>query len=426
MQISSVARAVTTADGKAVLEVAGRPFLELNSVAAAIWTELSDGATTQEVITRIKKRFEAPEERVASDVNSFVELLKQNHLVKDNVHTPDFHVELIWNKGIAAQCDWRIPDEFPPDTGFGTVLDPVGHIAPPHLLSDLIPHPNLYAEIKDGDLVWVRLSWIKSFLNQVLPLIKAKFILVTADSDMSAPMSILPEALEILEHPKVLHWFAQNCDGPGFMGRMSPKPIGIDYHTLSERALWGEGIASPQEQEQELLVIRKQFPPARERIRKVYIDFAWQAVHLYRPIKRQQIIAKLLTSECVVFQSKPLPRRQLWRKWGEHAFVLSPHGIGLDCHRTWEALACGNIVLVPSSPLDCLYEGLPVIAVKDWGDITPQNLEMLLERYSGCGFEEEKLTIRYWVGKMRAMAKERVSSRVRMNWKGPTGFRQSK
>jgi len=122
MQISSVARAVRTADGKAVLEVAGRPVLELNSVAAAIWTELSDGATTQEIIARIKKRFEAPEERVATDVKSFVELLKQNHLVKDSVRTQDFHVELIWNKGIAAQCDWRIPDEFPPEVGFGTVL----------------------------------------------------------------------------------------------------------------------------------------------------------------------------------------------------------------------------------------------------------------------------------------------------------------
>jgi len=410
MQISSVVRAVTTADGKAMLEVAGRPFLELNSVAAAIWTELSDGASAQEIIARIKKRFEAPEERVVRDVNSFVELLKQNHLVKDNLWTRDFHVALVWNKGIAAQCDWRIPDEFPPEMGFATVLDPVGHIAPPHLLSDLIANPRLYAEIKDGDLVWVRLSWIKAFLNQVLPLVQSKFILVTGDSDMSAPLSILPEALEILEHPNVLHWFAQNCDGPGFMGRMSPIPIGMDYHTLSERALWGEGIASPQEQEQTLLAIRKEFPPARERIPKVYVDFAWQPVHLYRPVKRQQIVARLLTNECVVFQSRSLPRRQLWQKWGEHAFVLSPHGIGLDCHRTWEALACGNIVLVPSSPLDCLYEGLPVIPVKDWGEATPQNLEEWLERYSGCEAQEEKLTSKYWVDKIRGTAKEKMSA----------------
>lgn len=410
MQVSTIARMVTKADGKAMLEVAGHPFFELNPVAVAIWTELEGGASPPQIITRLKRKFDASEERVAKDVGSFIEILKENRLVKDSTPTLDFHTELIWNKGIAAQCDWRIPDEFPPGIGFTTVLDPVGHIAPPHLLENLTLNPEKYAGVKDGDLVWVRLSWIKSFLIQVLPMIKAKFVLVTADSDVSVPMPILAEALEILENPNVLHWFAQNCDGPGFMGRVSPVPIGIDFHTLSERPLWGEVTASPQEQERMLRLIRKDFRPARERTRKVYIDFAWQPAHLYRPAKRQQILAKLLTNPNVVFQSKPLPRRQLWRKWGEHAFVLSPHGIGLDCHRTWEALICGNIVLVPSSPLDSLYEGLPVVPIKDWSTVTERNLNTWLEQYSQGEIKEEKLLSKYWVDKMRAKAREALHS----------------
>lgn len=409
MEISTLVRAVTTPGGKAVLEVAGEPFFEMNSVAAAIWSELTQGASPQQVIGRLTKRFDAPEEQVAKDVHSLVEILKENHLVKDSARTPDFHAELLWNKGIAARCDWRIPDEFPAGLGFGVVLDPPGHIAPPHLLSNLISNPRIFTEVKDGDLVWVRLSWVKSFLHQVLPLIKAKFILITADSDVAVPTPIMAEALQLLEHPNVLHWFAQNCEGPGFLGRMSPLPIGIDFHTLSERPLWGESTSSPQDQERELRSIREEFRPMQERIRKVYIDFAWQPAHLYRPFKRQQVIAKLLTNECVVFQSEPLPRKQLWRKWGDHAFVLSPHGIGLDCHRTWEALSCGNIVLVPSSPLDSLYEGLPVIPIKDWGDVTRRNLDAWLEHYSRREIDEEKLTSKYWVDKMRATAKEKMS-----------------
>ena len=408
MQICSVARAVTTADGKAMLEVAGQPLFELNAVAAAIWTELSEGASSQEVISQLKRRFEVPGDRIARDVNSFVELLKQNHLVKDNVRTPDFHVALVWNKGIAARSDWRIPDEFPAGLGFGTVLDPVGHIAPPNLLNDLISNPKAYRGVKDGDLVWVRLSWIRSFLNQVLPLIKAKFILVTADSDVSVPTSIMAEALEILEYPNVMHWFAQNCDGPGFMGRMSPIPIGIDFHTLTERPLWGENVASPQEQEQLLLAICKGLRPARERIRKVYVDFAWQPTRLYHASKRLQVLEKILLNECVFFQRQPLPRSELWRTWGQYAFVLSPHGIGLDCHRTWEALACGCIVLVPSSPLDPLYEGLPVIPVKNWNDITAQNLNSWLDRYQGCRFNERKILSEHWINKIRATAAEKT------------------
>jgi len=410
MQVSTTARIVTNTDGRAMLEVAGRPFCELNSMAVAIWTELEGGASAPQIISRLKRRFDTPGEHVAKDVSSFIEILKENRLVKDSVPTPDFHTELLWNKGIGAGCDWRIPDEFPAGIGFGTVLDPVGHIAPPHLLNNLISNPERYTEVKDGDLVWVRLSWIKSFLTQVLPVIKARFVLVTADSDVSVPMPIMAEALEILETPNVHHWYAQNCDAPGFMGRLSPIPIGIDFHTLTERPLWGEGIASPQEQEQMLREICEEFHPVRKRIPKVYIDFAWQPAHLYRPVKRQSILAKVLTNPCVVFQSKPLPRRQLWRKWGEHAFVLSPHGVGLDCHRTWEALACGSIVLVPSSPLDCLYEGLPVIPIKDWTTVTARNLTIWLEQYSQCEIRKEKLTSKYWVDKMRAKGREALNS----------------
>ena len=410
MQTSIIARSISAPDGKVMLEVAGRPFFQLNSVAAAIWTKLSEGLSTQQIISQIMMQYSVPEERVTGDVNNFIGMLKQNDLVKDCVRTLDFHAELVWNKGIAARCDWRIPDEFPVGLGYASALEPVGHSVPPYLLGNLISSPEVYREIKDGDLVWVKFSWLKSFVEQVLPLVNARFVLVTADSAISAPLPVMAEALELLEYPNVLHWYAQNCDGPGFMGRMSPLPLGIDFHTLSERPKWGEDVSSPQQQEQMLLSIRKELRPARDRIRKVYVDFAWQPADLYRPEKRQRVLSKVLTNECVVFQTKPLPRKQLWRKWGEYAFVLSPHGRGLDCHRTWEALCCGHMVLVPSSPLDSLYEGLPVIPIKDWNEVTPQNMDVWLDRYSGCKIEEEKLMSRYWVSKMRAMAQERLSS----------------
>src|SRR5205807_8732867 len=146
----------------------------------------------------------------------------------------------------------------------------VGHVAPPHLLSNLICNPEMYTEVKDGDLVWVRLSWIKSFLTQVLPVIKARFVLITADSDLSVPLPIMAEALEILEYPNVLHWYAQNCDGPGFLGRMFPLPIGIDFHTIAERSHWGEDRSSPEEQQQTLKSIGREFRPVCERLRRVY------------------------------------------------------------------------------------------------------------------------------------------------------------
>ena len=410
MQVSTIARAVSTPDGKTLLEVAGHPFFQLNSVSAAIWTKLSEGLSAQQIVNELTRQFNVSVDRVTSDVNNFVATLKQNDLAKEDVRTHDYHVDLVWKKGIAARCDWRIPDEFPKGLGYASVLEPFGHSVPPHLLDDLMPNPESYRGIKDGDLVWVRFSWVKSFVKQVLPLVKANFILVTADCPLGAPLPIMGEALEILEYPNVLHWFAQDCNGPGFMRRLSPLPLGIDFHTICEQPMWGEDISSPQEQEETLKAICRKFRPARERIRKVYIDFAWQPANRYLPGKRQNVLAKVLTNPYIFFQSRPLPRKDLWSKWGEYAFVLSPIGDGLDCHRTWEALACGNIVLVQSSPLDCLFEGLPVIPIKDWSQVTEQNLNAWLDRYQGCGIDEPKLGNDYWVAKMRAVAKEKISS----------------
>ena len=122
MQISGVARAVSTSEGKAVLEVAGRPFFQLNPVAAAIWSKLVQGQSIQEIIGQLTMQFGIPEERVSTDVTSFIQTLKQNDLVKDSVRTPNFHAELVWNKGIAARCDWRIPEEFPSGLGKSRLL----------------------------------------------------------------------------------------------------------------------------------------------------------------------------------------------------------------------------------------------------------------------------------------------------------------
>jgi hypothetical protein len=53
-----------------------------------------------------------------------------------------------------------------------------------------------------------------------------------------------------------------------------------------------------------------------------------------------------------------------------HAFVASPHGNGLDCHRTWEALALGCIPIVKRSPIDKVFQGLPVWIVGSWKEVT--------------------------------------------------------
>jgi hypothetical protein len=73
-------------------------------------------------------------------------------------------------------------------------------------------------------------------------------------------------------------------------------------------------------------------------------------------------------------------------------FVTSPAGNGLDCLRTWEALYVGAIpVVLASGPMDAQYEGLPVLLVGRWSDVTEELLRAALERFRTAEFDLRRL-----------------------------------
>jgi hypothetical protein len=325
--------------------------------------------------------------------------------------------ELVWNKGIAALCDRRIPDEFPDGVAYSRVSKLAGAMPSRRLPDNLISDPAAYRDIRHGELIWVRLSWLKSFVKQVLPLVKSRFVLVTGDSDACVPSEVKAEAQVILCSENVVHWYTQNYDGSIGAERISFLPIGIDFHMQSETAYWGEDPSSPLQQEQTIKSIRRRLPPRKNRIQKIYVDFAWQQgfglrnYRRYHPLKgtnfresRRRIVKMMLKNEAAFCQRHWLCRTEMWRRRGEYAFVLSPHGTGLDCHRTWEALALGHIVIVPSSSLDPLYTGLPVVRVKNWSELSAENLERWMSLYRDSDGTNERLMSRVWIKRMRSSA----------------------
>lgn len=107
--------------------------------------------------------------------------------------------------------------------------------------------------------------------------------------------------------------------------------------------------------------------------------------------------------------------RDYLMKLGQHRFVLSPRGNGLDAHRTWEALLVGSIPIVRSSALNPLYDALPVLVVGDWSDVTPRLLQSFLSNYTARKplYQYERLFADYWIGQFgvhreRCLAEERA------------------
>ena len=119
---------------------------------------------------------------------------------------------------------------------------------------------------------------------------------------------------------------------------------------------------------------------------------------------RADIHEQLESSPCITW----LPRNQrlpaLLADYARHAFVISPHGRGLDCYRTWEALLMGCVPIVKRSPLDRLYHGLPVAIVDDWREIAPASLARWTDEF-GAGFDRTRLhhvlSCQHWIEQVR-------------------------
>lgn len=93
------------------------------------------------------------------------------------------------------------------------------------------------------------------------------------------------------------------------------------------------------------------------------------------------------------------PRTENWKLMSQYAFVLSPFGIGMDCHRTWKALCLGCIPIVCAPNFKPLFEGLPVLNVKRWEDITETLLINTIKDFKKKDFQYNKLKLEYWVNK---------------------------
>ena len=129
--------------------------------------------------------------------------------------------------------------------------------------------------------------------------------------------------------------------------------------------------------------------------------------------ERRAAIAQI-SPQCVYYEPRTTTRLESWRRQRfHHRFVLSPAGHGLDCHRTWEALCLGCIPIVRTSPLDVLWEGLPVWVVNSWSEVTEKTMERKAEEFDNneqfdSGRVPEKLLLKTWVDKIREAGASRI------------------
>lgn len=288
-------------------------------------------------------------------------------LMEKNKHVNyTYRTQLVNKYGIMELCD-RYPALYSHDTRIVDVDD--------------------YMNIQEGDVIYVVRSALGNWINTVLPSIKNKFVLVTGDSVVGLYEEENTQPL--LDSPYLIRWFSCNVDRYSFHEKVQPIPLGLTYHDNKEIA--------PLKQENDLLEVYNASKPFYKRKLRTFSYFQFRK---FERFDRDRYKAIEFLAKCPLndFIRRKLPLKETCRLMSEYQFVISPHGNGLDCHRTYEALAMGCIPIMRKSPLENLFSGLPVLFVEEWSDITQDLLEKTSMKYRDQmnPYSMEKLQLKYW------------------------------
>lgn len=228
--------------------------------------------------------------------------------------------------------------------------------------------------IKPGDVVFVQTLRLGAFFAKVHRHIKVPYILLTHNGDEPVPGEWYPH----LDSDKLIAWFGQNVEHRTHP-KLIPIPIGVGnacYHYGNQRMLFEAEKCKDLAVKNIFLYLNVNLKGRHPERTKVYNLFSKQP---YCTLAEKRTFTEYLND---ILSSE---------------FVLSPRGIGLDCHRTWESMLLNAIPIIISSASDPLYEDLPVVIVNEWEEIDENFLgrkktEMKLRKY-----RMEKLYMDYWI-----------------------------
>jgi hypothetical protein len=179
--------------------------------------------------------------------------------------------------------------------------------------------------------------------RELLPRLQNDFILVTHNSDQN----ITSEVVDILEHPKLRFWHAQNVllNHP----KLGGIPIGV------ANSMWRHGDVAAVGR-----VIASSIPKTND----FYFYF-----RVYTNTEARALCKDTLEKKGLQFGSVAPNFESYLRNMASHKYAICPPGNGIDSHRIWEALYIGVIpVCLRSIFTEKVNRRFPIILLDSWAD----------------------------------------------------------
>ena len=221
-------------------------------------------------------------------------------------------------------------------------------------------------------------------------------ILISSYGARPVPSSVNDDTVDkILNCPYIKKWFTQNYDGTLVHPKLFPLPIGFPAVSL----WWVKGNKDKTID----IMLESRYNWYNNKELKVLCD-----VHLLsRPgvgKERNVVKRELVGKNCdhlEIIGNRISDMKKVYEMYAKNQFVICTHGLGLDCHRTWEVFMVGGIVITKHSPMDYLYDELPVIYVDNWSEVLDvNNLKKWKDEVYHLTSDDNilpKMKRRYWV-----------------------------
>ncbi len=232
--------------------------------------------------------------------------------------------------------------------------------------------------LKDGDIIFVKIDLIDKFFNNIFPMIDKKFILITQNGDFSTDI----KHKKYLYYKKLIAWFGQN---PGFQHpKHIPIPIGIENTFYNpKKILFQRNITN--------------LIPWKDRKYLLYLN--------YNPStnsKHRKNLHKLFESfDNILIISKKVNYLTYMNHIGNSKYVLCPRGNGLDTHRFYETILMGSIPIVEHSLLDSLYLKTTSLIVNNYSDLTIDILKRPEKHIKNMNFSKDILYLETWLNEIK-------------------------
>ena len=200
------------------------------------------------------------------------------------------------------------------------------------------PNPDVEL-IRKSRVFFTKMDWIHYFVAKILPEIDHPFELVTHESDYNSG-GVQP----ILDHPHLVQW--RGCN-------MLPHPKTLGLPLSFEGAKWGRTDKA-----------HLQKCVGTPKTKLLYFNFNVQSNRPVRAACEKALLAQGYE------KNENRPWKEYIEDLSQYKYCASPEGNGVDCHRTWEALALGVIPIVLKNPIVYTwFKDLPILWVDSYENL---------------------------------------------------------